>query len=44
MKVLNSKFLGNGNSVFLYQYEGNQWKKLSQNPDGTIQKTPCPQP
>ncbi|UOU99791.1 hypothetical protein MUU74_07485 [Chryseobacterium daecheongense] len=44
MRVLNSKDFGNGSSMFLYQYEDNQWKKLSQNPDGTIQKTPCPQP
>ncbi|WP_066435286.1 hypothetical protein [Chryseobacterium sp. CCH4-E10] len=44
MKVLNTKDFGNGNSIFLYQYEGNQWKKLLQNPDGTIQKIPCPQP
>ncbi|MBB4805954.1 hypothetical protein HNP38_001226 [Chryseobacterium defluvii] len=44
MKVLNTKDFGNGNSVFLYQHESNQWKKLTLNPDGSIQKIPCPQP
>ncbi|WP_131430882.1 hypothetical protein [Chryseobacterium formosense] len=44
MKVLNTKDFGSGNSVFLYQYENSQWKKLTLNPDGTIQKIPCPQP
>ncbi|MGO4709578.1 hypothetical protein AB4Y90_10770, partial [Chryseobacterium sp. 2TAF14] len=42
MKVLNTEKFGNGNSVFLYQYIDNQWKKLTLNPDGTIQKIPCP--
>ncbi|MGO4707588.1 hypothetical protein AB4Y90_00445 [Chryseobacterium sp. 2TAF14] len=44
MRVLNTSYFGNGNSVFLYQYEDSQWKKLIQNPDGSIQKIPCPQP
>jgi len=42
MKVLNTSYFGNGNAVFLYQYIDNQWKKLALNPDGSIQKIPCP--
>ncbi len=42
LKVLNTKDFGNGNSVFLYQYEDSQWKKLILNPDGSIEKVPCP--
>lgn len=41
MKVLNGSDLG-ANSVSLYQFEDNIWKKLSSKPNGSIQKIPCP--
>jgi hypothetical protein len=41
LKSLNAPELG-GYSLSLYQQENGQWKKLTLNPDGSIQKTPCP--
>jgi len=42
LKSLKSPELGSGNSLSLYQQENGVWKKLTLNPDETINKTPCP--
>ncbi|MFC7348986.1 hypothetical protein ACFQO9_19890 [Chryseobacterium zhengzhouense] len=42
LKSLKSPELGGGNSLSLYQQENGIWKKLTLNPDESINKTPCP--
>jgi len=42
LKSLKSPELGSGNSLSLYQQESGVWKKLTLNPDESINKTPCP--
>ncbi len=41
MKSLNSSDIG-ANTVLLYQFENDTWKKLTSKPNGEIQKIPCP--